>query len=98
RFSRDWSSDVCSSDLAAMYWIGVMRYTQSGNFSEFTQFGSLWREARANAGTLVTLFIYNLLLGLLLAIISPLAVLTCIGIFVLRSEERRVGKECRCGW
>lgn len=76
-------SIVYGIPAAAMYWIGVMRYTQSGNFSEFTQFGSLWREARANAGTLVTLFIYNLLLGLLLAIISPLAVLTCIGIFVL---------------
>ena len=76
-------SIVYGIPAAAMYWVGVMRYTQSGSFSEFTQFGSLWREARANVGTLVTLFLYNLLLGLLLSIISPLAVLTCIGIFVL---------------
>lgn len=67
----------------AMYWIGVMRYSQTGNFSEFTQFGALWREARANLGTLVSLLLYNLLLGLIFAVISPLALITCIGIFVL---------------
>jgi len=67
----------------AMYWVGVMRYSQSGDFSEFTQFRALWREARANLGTLVTLFLYYLLLSLILAMISPLAVITCVGIFVL---------------
>lgn len=68
---------------SAMYWVGVMRYGQTGNFSEFTQFRALWREARAHLGTLVRLFLYNLLLGLLLSIISPLALITCVGIFVL---------------
>ncbi len=68
---------------AAMYWVGVMRYTQTGDFAEFTRFGALWRAARAHLGTLVTLFLFNLLLGLILAVISPLAVITCVGIFVL---------------
>lgn len=67
----------------AMYWVGVMRYSQTGNFSEFTQFGALWREARANLGTLVSLFLYYVLLSLIFAVLSPLAVITCVGIFVL---------------
>jgi len=60
-----------------------MRYAQTGNFSEFTQFGALWREARANLGTLLNLFLYYLALSLILAVISPLALVTCVGIFVL---------------
>lgn len=76
-------SIVYGIPAAAMYWIGVMRYTQSGDFSEFTQFRALFREARANIGTLVTVFLYYLLLSLILAVISPLAVITCVGIFVL---------------
>ncbi|NLE52633.1 MAG: DUF4013 domain-containing protein [Chloroflexi bacterium] len=76
-------SIVYSIPAAAMYWIGVMNYTQTGNFSEFTQFGALFREARAHIGTLVMLFLYNFLVGLILAVISPLAVITCVGIFVL---------------
>ncbi len=67
----------------AMYWVGAMRYAQTGNFSEFTQFGALWREARANLGTLLNLFLYYLALSLILAVISPLALVTCVGIFVL---------------
>lgn len=76
-------SIVYGIPAAAMYWIGVMRYTQSGNFSEFTQFGALFREARAHLGTLTTVFLYYLLLSLILAVVSPLAVITCVGIFVL---------------
>ena len=76
-------SIVYGIPAAAMYWIGVMRYTQSGNFSEFTQFGALFREARAHLGTLATVFLYFLLLSLILAVVSPLAVITCVGIFVL---------------
>lgn len=67
----------------AMYWVGAMRYSQTGNFSEFTQFGALWREVRANLGTLVSLFLYYLLLSLIFAVVSPLALITCVGIFVL---------------
>src|SRR5207302_8260756 len=53
-FSRDWSSDVCSSDLA-------------------------W-EAAAEAARQAGIRVVHLRTGL------------------VRSEERRVGKECRCRW
>src|SRR5688572_25653172 len=55
RFDCDWSSDVCSSDLSAMYMYMALPVAQ-----EF-----------AGLGTAVT------------------------GIEASRSEERRVGKECR---
>lgn len=64
---------------AAMYWIGVMRYAESGNFSEFMQFGSLLREARQHIGILVMLLLYCLAIGLIGAVVSPLFVVTCIG-------------------
>src|SRR5690606_40416918 len=68
RFSRDWSSDVCSSDLA------------------------------------VKLGIAPVLLGVLLvpedARVAALYVVTAAygAVGHLRSEERRVGKECRSRW
>jgi len=76
-------SIVYGIPAVAMYWVGIMRYTQSGDFSEFTRFGALFREARAHLGTLATVFLYSLLLSLILAVISPLAVITCVGVFVL---------------
>src|SRR5690554_8015410 len=57
RCGRDWSSDVCSSDLLP---------------SDLKRFPELLKQVR-DAG------------------------ITCDVLF-LRSEERRVGKECRFGW
>src|SRR5690606_40783569 len=66
-FSRDWSSDVCSSDLlATAEWIGAWGLTETGSGSD--------------AGGLATTAIQE---GDYFVINGS------------RSEERRVGKECR---
>src|SRR5207302_3028501 len=81
RFSRDWSSDVCSSDL---------------DLADLTNIGTLF------AFILVCLGV-NALRRVaperprpfrvpLVPIFPLLGVLLCVA---LRSEERRVGKECR---
>src|SRR5207237_8365661 len=66
RFKCDWSSDVCSSDLADSLIIraGWARPDFHGTWSHSLLFSSA---------------------------VGALAV-------ALRSEERRVGKECRYGW
>src|SRR5690349_24047654 len=67
RSLRDWSSDVCSSDLRPTRWhLGLKRVID----------------------------VVGAIVGLLLA--GPLLVLLAIAI--RRSEERRVGKECRSRW
>src|SRR2546429_1640539 len=81
RCSRDWSSDVCSSDLEARDQAGRGRNTSkllqyldpTVDFSVGDLFGSReWRETYFGLG------------------VSHRS-----GIFGMRSEERRVGKECR---
>src|SRR5690606_40803364 len=97
RFSRDWSSDVCSSDLA------------DNTTEEFgIKFGAsadtnLYRSA---ANTLKT--DDNLIIGLDLNVLNDIYIngvllalthLNDIAFTSLsRSEERRVGKECRSYW
>src|SRR5207247_7766643 len=58
RSTRDWSSDVCSSDLSRP--AGHSPPTSAAARRRSTSPGPSWRRSR--------------------------------------SEERRVGKECRCGW
>src|SRR5690606_39697085 len=68
RFSRDWSSDVCSSDL-------VVAKT------------SLRQRFDGNSQLVVVLNA------------APLHAAGCTGrLQLFRSEERRVGKECRSRW
>src|SRR5690606_40686747 len=67
RFSRDWSSDVCSSDLAA-----------NDNTLKVGLIGCGGRGTGAAVQALKG---------------DSQAILTC-----MRSEERRVGKECRARW
>src|SRR3712207_9486563 len=69
RYWRDWSSDVCSSDLGTSW---------AGTFKD---------GAKIDEGT------YLLVSGQRLADGSVLARNT-----IFRSEERRVGKECRSRW
>src|SRR5690606_40810088 len=84
-FSRDWSSDVCSSDLLvfALSWVVSSSDAILTALSE--QVGELF-PAFDDA---------------LLREIATLARQRVWGmvsfVFLLRSEERRVGNECRCG-
>src|SRR5690606_39603267 len=86
RFSRDWSSDVCSSDLARrrrvqVNWVqaDVARLPLRGPFDAVAQF---W-------GNLITWFADR---DETLAVLKRLSSVLRPG---GRSEERRVGKECR---
>src|SRR5690606_40699706 len=80
RFSRDWSSDVCSSDLIERGDTGnsPSRSGKDGLFLLDSDGRELWKEDRRTSGWLTiieTLRYYD---------DSP-----------LRSEERRVGNECK---
>src|SRR2546421_3507149 len=80
RSDRDWSSDVCSSDLV------TFRGMPTASFWHFedgmTDFGDL----HTNRVDLATL------------LVTEFAVLYGGDWFTVRSEERRVGKECRSRW
>ncbi len=63
-----------------MYWMGVIRYAETGNFSEFMRFGALWQDVRDNVGTLLMLLVYGIVVSLIMSVVIPIAALTCIGL------------------
>src|SRR5690606_40173394 len=93
RFSRDWSSDVCSSDLLPRFdavckqqikwWRGrgFPRYYEMKALEVFHQ--AVGRLIRSGTDTGV------------LALLDQRAMDSSQNVFKTRSEERRVGKECR---
>src|SRR5690606_39760445 len=93
RFSRDWSSDVCSSDLADVY-----RPIIDDEASDFNYYrGNVAQEVARNAdGTFkkVEAAKYDTLAD------GRLVYRGLPGQYEreTRSEERRVGKECRSRW
>src|SRR3712207_6916852 len=76
RYWRDWSSDVCSSDLGPDHWLVV-----AGGLAE----GVLHRRLRD-------------LLGERAAVLDQSHGRCALRLSGPRSEERRVGKECRSRW
>jgi len=69
---------------AALYWMGVIRYAETGNFSEFLQFRDLWDDVRSNWGILLSLLIYSLVLGMLAAVLGVFSVALCgVGEFIV---------------
>src|SRR5690625_7366153 len=78
RWPRDWSSDVCSSDLVCRVQQGVVAKHQSG--VEKTSGPKPWMK--------YFLWTYN----------ACCRLFTDIFYTVVRSEERRVGKECGWWW
>src|SRR5207247_7088978 len=87
RSTRDWSSDVCSSDLVTveivMYVVGLVLYVGATRTGDRAGKLAFW------AFVVVTLLLYA-------GAGTPPPSVTALA--WLRSEERRVGKECRCGW
>ena len=68
----------------ALYWMGVIRYAETGNFSEFMQFSDLWDDARSNWGMLLGLLIYSLVLMLLASVLLPFSLILCgVGEFIV---------------
>src|SRR5258707_2833849 len=86
RYWRDWSSDVCSSDLAALVasYDLLLGYTGSVSFAHTMFYG-----------------IGSYSIAIALYSMGPGWAAVATGIVVglpLRSEERRVGKEGRSRW
>src|SRR2546429_6124034 len=81
RCSRDWSSDVCSSDLGFYSGVVVVVFAVFGVAQSFRKKGNAF-----SSGERKQLWCW---LALLIV-----ALLLSWG----RSEERRVGKECRSRW
>src|SRR5690348_17540353 len=81
RWTGDWSSDVCSSDLDVVFGrgpIGLSWLVATLGLGAVT--GGLWMVRRQGIQGLTSLIMGHVLL------------------VALRSEERRVGKECRSRW
>ena len=77
---RDWSSDVCSSDLNCDFWPDA---------------GSNHRRSRVLIGIKNN---HRLYAGIAAVQQRRIFLFRTLGIIEQRSEERRVGKECRYRW
>src|SRR5699024_12226101 len=86
RSKRDWSSDVCSSDLGA----GDTAFMAGADITEFPE--------RNAADSIAVHPVFNKIEHIPKPTIALLNGFTLGGGFELRSEERRVGKECRGRW
>lgn len=69
--------------LLALFWMGAIRYCQTGNFSSYLEFRSLWDDVRVNQGTLLLLLAYSLAFGLIFSLVAPFVAATCIGLPLL---------------
>src|SRR5690606_39882126 len=85
RFSRDWSSDVCSSDLKYIY--------EHKNWTDFS-----WNDKALNAVFGEVKLMQGKIIGQMNALGFSAKEEATLTALTLRSEERRVGKECRCRW
>src|SRR5690606_40456605 len=95
RFSRDWSSDVCSSDLA----LGVLLVLVSGGIdvsfpavAVVSAYLAILTVDRTGIDSLWLALAVSIAIGILLGAFNALLIH-----FLKRSEERRVGKECWAG-
>jgi hypothetical protein len=74
---------VYAIPATAMYWMGIIRYAETGNFSEFIHFGSLWADVREHFSTVLILLVYSILIGLLALAAGMILWITCIGLPLL---------------
>src|SRR5690606_39762697 len=91
RFSRDWSSDVCSSDLAvlARFTFDVAAFFLTTGFLAVLFFTVVLAAAFLAVAFLAVVFFTTAFFT---------AAFPAVAFFAARSEERRVGKACmmRC--
>src|SRR5206468_9554107 len=92
RSDRDWSSDVCSSDLGAD--ADPAEPDRSRDRAQGTCRGPL-RAGAARGGAGVVEFRIGCAANILLGGLSRYLLGACLLKTPVRSEERRVGKECR---
>src|SRR5207249_7102952 len=94
RSKRDWSSDVCSSDLKKVKYLLLSGDNRSADYDEPTAMraGLIKRGVPAEA-------IYRDFAGLRTrdSVLRAQSVFGQKRLIIVRSEERRVGKECRAG-
>src|SRR3712207_7809698 len=83
RYWRDWSSDVCSSDLCTLNVEGSASRCAADSVCVPWQWG---------------VRVYVIQLQLAPVRTSPVKEPAWKGVVIARSEERRVGKECRSRW
>src|SRR3712207_9538492 len=103
RYWRDWSSDVCSSDLLVFRILAmVMWVAPIGAFGAIAAVvGETGVDALKSLAVIMfgfyatcAVFVF-VILGLILRLVAGLNVFRLLR---YRSEERRVGKECRSRW
>src|SRR2546430_5550774 len=82
RFDCDWSSDVCSSDLGWLYEAVELVEREP----EINTIQMIWNIIEQHPGTAM------------IEAAREHAPNCCFNVRVTRSEERRVGKECRSRW
>src|SRR5207249_11820586 len=93
RSKRDWSSDVCSSDLFACSRKREFLADACGaQFTRYPEGLASALEKLCQAGVPAT---FANKTTAALCIVNPLS---AASLFSSRSEERRVGKECRSRW
>src|SRR5690606_40437198 len=89
RFSRDWSSDVCSSDLVCC--ICYHQRFSVQHLPSAEQFGVFDHICQS--------LFYRFFININLSCQYSQSSLSSLNVlFLIRSEERRVGKDCRCWW
>lgn len=60
--------------------MGMIRYAETGNFSEYFRLGALIRDTRQNASLLFVLLMYVFGLGLLALVIAPFVAVLIVGV------------------
>src|SRR5690606_40194083 len=91
RFSRDWSSDVCSSDLVISSAARALNSSTSRMKERRQEYMAILEVANLKVYFPIKAGIFNRTVDYVRAVDGVSFVLE------ERSEERRVGKECRCG-
>src|SRR5205085_8649392 len=96
RFDCDWSSDVCSSDLTSLS-PNTMTSARATHTATLLPSGKVliaggYTDEYATATNTAELF------DPALGTFTSLSPNTMSSLRLQRSEERRVGKECRAGW